>query len=81
MTSVLLPPHSYNARYGCLIFDASGAFSCILLQLRFLSSNLFTTAAAGLAIALNISIGALGQIAAVWIYKANEAKKGYPKEC
>jgi hypothetical protein len=43
-----------------------------------LSSNLFTTASAGLAIALNVSVGALGQIAGVWIYKANEAAKGYP---
>lgn len=29
-------------------------------------------------IALNISFGAPGQIAGVWIYKANEAKRGYP---
>ena len=27
---------------------------------------------------MNISVGALGQIAGVWIYKANEAEKGYP---
>jgi hypothetical protein len=46
--------------------------------LGWLSSNLNTTAAAGLAIALNISFGAPGQIAGVWIYKSNEAKKGYP---
>ena len=39
---------------------------------------MFTTASAGLAIALNISFGAPGQIAGVWIYKADEAKKGYP---
>jgi hypothetical protein len=31
-----------------------------------------------LAIALNISMGAPGQIVGVWIYKANEAAKGYP---
>lgn len=36
------------------------------------------TAAAGLAIALNISFGAPGQITGVWIYTANEAAKGYP---
>jgi hypothetical protein len=78
MASALLPPHSYTSRYGCLIVAASGAFSCIPPLLGFLSSNLFTTAAAGLAIALNISFGAPGQIAGVWIYKANEAHKGYP---
>lgn len=37
-----------------------------------------TTAATGLAVALNISFGAPGQITGVWIYKADEAKKGYP---
>jgi hypothetical protein len=37
-----------------------------------------STAATGLAIALNISFGAPGQITGVWIYTANEAKRGYP---
>ncbi|TVY78467.1 MFS transporter prlL [Lachnellula suecica] len=78
MASALLPAHSYTSRYGCLIVAASGAFSCIPPLLGFLSSNLFSTAAAGLAIALNISFGAPGQIAGVWIYKADEATKGYP---
>lgn len=32
----------------------------------------------GLAIALNISFGAPGQITGVWIYTAKEAKIGYP---
>lgn len=65
-------------RYGCLIVAASGSFSCIPPLLGWLSSNLNTTAAAGLAIALNISFGAPGQIVGVWIYKSDEAKKGYP---
>lgn len=65
-------------RYGCLIVAASGAFACIPPLLGWLSSNLHTTAAIGLAIALNISMGAPGQIVGVWIYKADEAKKGYP---
>lgn len=37
-----------------------------------------TTGAAGLAIALNVSFGAPGQILGVWIYKADEKSKGYP---
>lgn len=78
MVSALLPAHSYSARYGFLIIAASGAFSCIPPLLGWLSSNLHTTGAAGLAIALNISFGAPGQIAGVWIYKANEKEKGYP---
>jgi hypothetical protein len=78
MASALLPAQSYTSRYGCLIVAASGAFSCIPPLLGFLSSNLFTTASAGLAIALNISVGAPGQIAGVWIYKADQAEEGYP---
>ncbi|KAH8670308.1 MFS transporter-like protein [Tricladium varicosporioides] len=78
LASAVLPPKAYHSRYGCLIVAASGAFSCIPPLLGWLSSNLHTTGAVGLAIAINISIGAPGQIAGVWIYKANEASKGYP---
>ncbi|KAH6673117.1 MFS transporter [Halenospora varia] len=78
LASAVLPPKAYHSRYGCLIVAASGAFSCIPPLLGWLSSNLHTTGAVGLAIAINISIGAPGQIAGVWIYKANEAAKGYP---
>ncbi|PMD66800.1 MFS transporter-like protein [Hyaloscypha bicolor E] len=78
IASALLPATSYHSRYGCLILAASGAFSCIPSLLGWISSNMHTTAGAGLAIALNISFGAPGQIAGVWIYKANQAKGGYP---
>ncbi|EMC95205.1 hypothetical protein BAUCODRAFT_91912 [Baudoinia panamericana UAMH 10762] len=78
LVSAVLPPHAYAHRYGCLIVAASGAFSCIPPLLGWLSSNLFSTAAVGLAIAMNISFGAPGQIAGVWIYKADEKAKGYP---
>ncbi|GAB7346466.1 hypothetical protein MBLNU457_5157t1 [Dothideomycetes sp. NU457] len=78
MASALLPPTAYSARYGCLIVAASGAFACIPPLLGWLSSNMHTTAAAGLAIALNVSFGAPGQIVGVFIYKADEVKKGYP---
>ncbi|KAH8886145.1 MFS general substrate transporter [Thozetella sp. PMI_491] len=78
LASALLPVESYSQRYGCLIVAASGAFACIPPLLGWLSSNLHTTAAIGLAIALNISMGAPGQIVGVWIYKADEATRGYP---
>ncbi|KAL2064117.1 hypothetical protein VTL71DRAFT_4611 [Oculimacula yallundae] len=78
LASAVLPPQAYHSRYGCLIVAASGAFSCIPPLLGWLSSNLYSTGAVGLAIAMNISVGAPGQIAGVWIYKANEAKQGYP---
>ncbi|KAK4948988.1 hypothetical protein LTR10_012361 [Elasticomyces elasticus] len=78
LVSAVLPADAYSHRYGCLIVAASGAFSCIPPLLGWLSSNLFSTAAVGLAIAMNISFGAPGQIVGVWIYKANEKTRGYP---
>jgi hypothetical protein len=48
-------------------------------MLGWLTSNMWDTAATGLAVALNVSIGAgIGQIPGVWIYKADEATRGYP---
>lgn len=78
LVSAVLPPTAYASRYGCLIVAASGSFSCIPPLLGWLSSNLFSTAAVGLAIAMNISFGAPGQIVGVWIYKAEEKLDGYP---
>jgi MFS family permease len=78
MASALLPPDAYVQRYGCLIVATSGSFSSICPLLGWISSNVYSTSAAGLAIALNISFGAPGQIVGVWIYKADEAKAGYP---
>ncbi|KAI0166940.1 MFS general substrate transporter [Hypoxylon sp. FL1284] len=79
LASAVLPADAYASRYGCLIVAASGAFACIPPLLGWLSSNIFSTASVGLAIALNIGLGgAPGQIVGVWIYKAEEAKEGYP---
>ncbi|CAK4032522.1 MFS general substrate transporter [Lecanosticta acicola] len=78
LASAVLPPYAYSSRYGCLIVAASGAFACIPPLLGWLSSNLSSTASVGLAIAVNISFGAPGQIVGVWIYKANEKSRGYP---
>ncbi|KAK9770407.1 putative Major facilitator superfamily domain-containing protein [Seiridium cardinale] len=79
LVSAVLPADHYSSRYGCLIVAASGAFACIPPLLGWLSSNIFSTASVGLAIALNIGLGgAPGQIVGVWIYKADEATIGYP---
>ncbi|KAI0408912.1 MFS general substrate transporter [Xylaria palmicola] len=79
LTSALLPPTAYASRYGTLIVGTSGAFACIPPMLGWLTSNMWSTASIGLAVALNVSIGAgLGQIPGVWIYKADEARRGYP---
>ncbi|KAI0136215.1 major facilitator superfamily domain-containing protein [Xylariales sp. AK1849] len=79
LASAALPADAYNGRYACLIFGCAGAFSSIPPMLGWLTSNMWTTAATGLAVAINVSIGAgLGQIPGVWIYKAEEASRGYP---
>ncbi|CAK1356956.1 unnamed protein product [Cercospora beticola] len=49
LASAVLSPQAYSARYGCLIVAASGSFACIPPLLGWLSSNLFSTAAVGLA--------------------------------
>ncbi|KAK0610984.1 major facilitator superfamily domain-containing protein [Immersiella caudata] len=79
MASALLPPDAYQSRYGCFIVACAGAFACIPPMLGWLTSNVFSTAAVGLAVAINVSFGAgIGQMPGVWIYKADEAKIGYP---
>ena len=78
ITSALLPPTSYTARYACLIVACCGTFATVPVLIGWLSANLHSTSAQGLALALNISFGAPGQIAGVWIYKSNEADEGYP---
>ncbi|KAL6794459.1 major facilitator superfamily domain-containing protein [Trichoderma sp. SZMC 28012] len=77
--SAALPATSYKSRYGGLILATAGSFASIPPMLGWLTSNVVSTASTGLAIAINVSIGGgLGQIPGVWIYKADEAKKGYP---
>ncbi|KAJ7123752.1 putative MFS transporter [Mycena epipterygia] len=78
MASALLPADAYVPRYVCLIIAAAGSFASIPPLLGWITSNVYSTSVTGLAIALNISFGAPGQIVGVWIYKADEAEKGYP---
>jgi len=78
IASALLPADAYVPRYICLIIACCGTFSTIPILLGWLSANLHSTSAQGLALALNISFGAPGQITGVWIYTANEQKIGYP---
>ncbi|KEY68431.1 hypothetical protein S7711_01206 [Stachybotrys chartarum IBT 7711] len=79
IVSAALPPTAYTARYGGLIMATTGAFACIPPMLGWLTSNIFSTAATGLAIAINVSVGGgLGQIPGVWIYRAEERDDGYP---
>lgn len=77
IASATLPPHAYTARYVCLIIVSCGTFATIPVLLGWLSADLYSTSAQGLAIALNISSGAPGQVPGVWIYKSSEKKLGY----
>lgn len=78
ITSACLPVTDYHGRYAGLIIACCGTFATIPILLGWLSANLRSTSAQGLALALNISFGAPGQIAGVWIYKSTEAATGYP---
>ncbi|VUC27890.1 unnamed protein product [Clonostachys rosea] len=78
IASAALPPTEYRGRYASLIIACCGTFATIPILLGWLSANLRSTSAQGLALALNISFGSPGQIAGVWIYKSSEAKLGYP---
>ncbi|CZS77704.1 unnamed protein product [Fusarium graminearum] len=78
LASALLPPTSYTERFGCLILAACGTFSSVPPLLGWLAGNTTSSAMASLAIALNISVAAPGQITGIWIYKRTEAEKGYP---
>ncbi|KAH6657539.1 major facilitator superfamily transporter [Truncatella angustata] len=79
LASAVAPVDAYVGRYICLTIGSAGAFSSIPPMLGWLTSNMWNTAATGLAVALNVSIGAgIGQIPGVWIYKSEEASRGYP---
>jgi sugar phosphate permease len=79
VVSAALPPTSYAERYGALIIGAAGTFACVPPMLGWLTSNVWSTASVGLAVAINVSVGAgAGQIPGVWIYKAEEKTMGFP---
>ena len=79
IVSASVSPMAYKTRYGMLIMALSGAFATIPPLLGWITSNVFSTAAVGLAIAINVSLGAgFGQIGGVWIYKDTEKLKGFP---
>lgn len=65
----LLSSEAFVARYVLLCIASSGSFACVPPVLGWLSSNLHSTGAAGLAIAMSVSFGGPGQIIGVWIYK------------
>jgi predicted MFS family arabinose efflux permease len=64
-------------RYGCLVLAVSGTYATVPPLLGWISSNVESTAAVGLVIALNTTFTAPGQILGVWLYSSSDAKIGY----
>jgi len=71
-------PDAFGLRYGMLCLATIGVFATLPPLAAWVGSNVRTTIAASLGIALNNGIGGLGQIVGVYIYKSEEAKIGYP---
>ncbi|TFY81193.1 hypothetical protein EWM64_g2819 [Hericium alpestre] len=73
----VLPPTAFKARYVMLCAAASFSYACQAPLITWMSVNLRNTSATTLAIALNVTLGTIGQIIGVFIYKPDEAP-GYP---
>ncbi|KAJ3542188.1 hypothetical protein NM688_g5997 [Phlebia brevispora] len=70
-----LPSHAFKARYGLLCIAVTFSFASIPPLLSWLAANLRSTGASTLAIPLNVSIGQIGQIVGVYIFKSSEAPR------
>lgn len=66
-----LPATSFKARYGMLCMAASWAYACNPSLLSWLTANLDSTSATSLAVAMNVTLGTLGQI--IGDYSTNSA--------
>ncbi|GAB1520919.1 hypothetical protein RhiTH_004008 [Rhizoctonia solani] len=80
LVEALLPATAFKARYGVLCLATASSFACVAPSLGWLSSNLHTTGAAGLALGLALSFAGPGQIIGVWIYKSNESPRYFTGE-
>ncbi|KAI0084559.1 MFS transporter [Irpex rosettiformis] len=72
-----MPSHAFKARYGLLCIAVAFSFTSNPLLLSWLTANLRNTGATTLAVPLTVSLGQIGQIVGVFIYKPSEAP-GYP---
>ncbi|KAI2602191.1 MFS transporter [Hypoxylon sp. NC1633] len=78
LTAGLLPTTSYVQRYGCLCMAAAGAFPAAPSMTNWVTCNTPSLLTIPFAIALHNSCAGIGQIISQWIWKAEEAKEGYP---
>ncbi|KAI1488535.1 MFS transporter [Biscogniauxia mediterranea] len=74
----LLPTTSYVQRYGCLCMAAVGAFPAAPAMTNWVTCNTPSLRTIPFAIAVHNSCAGIGQIIAQWIWKADEAQRGYP---
>ncbi|RDX45758.1 MFS transporter [Lentinus brumalis] len=72
-----VPADAFKLRYGFFVIALSFSFASVPPLLSWLTANLRSTGASTLGVPLNVSIGQVGQIMGIYIYKANEAP-GYP---
>ena len=68
-----LPGESYKVRYAMLCLATCGVFGGLPSLCAWVGDNSRTTTAGALATGLNIAISGPGQIAGVWIYRAQDA--------
>lgn len=68
LIQALIPDSALIPRYVLLCISACAVFSSVP-KLAWLLNNLRSTGASGLAIGLNASVGAIGEIIGAWIYK------------
>ncbi|KAE9394775.1 hypothetical protein BT96DRAFT_179067 [Gymnopus androsaceus JB14] len=68
---------AYKARYGVLCVAVSFSFASLPPILSWLTANLRNTGAAPLGVPMSVSLGQIGQIIGVYIFKSSEAP-GYP---
>ncbi|PSN63696.1 MFS transporter [Corynespora cassiicola Philippines] len=78
LTAGLLPRDAYVQRYGCLCLAAAGAFPAAPSMTNWVTCNTPSFLTIALAVALHNSCAGVGQIVAQWIWKEEEAERGYP---
>lgn len=78
LIAACLPADAYTARYGALILSACGAFPVSAPLSAWVTCNVPSIATMAIATALNNSAAGVSQIIAQWIWKENEAARGYP---
>ncbi|KAL6243467.1 hypothetical protein RBB50_009459 [Rhinocladiella similis] len=78
LACAVLPAHAYKARYGCLLLASCGAFPTLAPLAGWVTCNAPGQRTVGLCAALNSAGVGLASVVSVWIWRAQEAPRGYP---